>query len=476
MQIRSCLRGSTAFIIFALAIGTATGQTVSEVADFSDAIGCSPVFTTIAQGRDGNLYTTLPYCDSNNNGSVVKITPQGTLTVLYSFDGTHGSLPFSGLTLGSDGNFYGTTWGGGSANGGTIFKITPTGILTVLHNFLGGSDGDEPIAAPVQASDGNFYGTTSYSGATPQCGTLYKMTPSGTVTKVHDFNYVDGCRPFAVLTEGSDGWLYGTTRGANYPNQYEFGNTFKITKAGAIQVLYSFDGTDGAQPTSPLIEGSDGYFYGTTSRAGTALGRPFNHGGTLFNIAPSGSLNVLHNFNPSPDSGDGYYTTAGLLQATNGTIYGSSEWGGTSSAGDLFSLALDGSYSVFFDFWLSDVGYYPSATMLQHTNGFLYGATNSGSSVSGSRPDGVLFSVDIGASPFVTTAPSAGWVGETVGVLGQGFKMTKSVSFNGVPAAFTVVSDTYLRATVPAGATTGSVAVTTPTSQLTSNKNFRVTQ
>jgi uncharacterized repeat protein (TIGR03803 family) len=458
-------------------IAPASAQTASFVAQFTDSVGCSPVFASIAQGRDGNLYTTLPYCDSNNNGSVVKITPQGTLTVLYSFDGTHGSRPYGGLTLGSDGNLYGATWGGGSSGQGVIFKITPTGTLTVLHDFLG-SEGGQPVAAPVQASDGNFYGSTSYGGSNVQCGTLFKMTPSGNLTTIHDFNYVDGCRPFGVLTEGSDGWLYGTTRGADYPNQYEFGNAFKITKAGALQVLYTFDGTNGAQPTAPLIEGSDGNFYGTTSRGGTALGRVHNHGGSLFNITPGGTFNLLHSFNPSPTSGDGYYTTAGLVQATNGTFYGASQWGGTSaSAGDLFTLGLDGSYSVFFDFSTGDEeGYFPSSTMMQHTNGLLYGVTNAGTGPAGGRPDGVLFSVDIGTSQFVASVQSAGRVGSPVGIIGQGFKVTNSVPFNSVPAAFTVVSDTYITATVPDGATTGPIVVTTHTASLTSNKNFRVLQ
>jgi uncharacterized repeat protein (TIGR03803 family) len=467
-----CLRFGSWIVVLAVVsafAGFSSAQTVSEVTQFSDSEGCSPVFTTIAQGRDGNLYTTLPYCDNNDNGSVVKITPAGTLTVLYSFDGTHGSNPFSGLTLGSDGNFYGTTWNGGSLGGGVIFRITPAGVLTVLHNFESfGADGSAPWAAPVQASDGNFYGTASYGGTYVECGVVYRMTPSGEYAVIHNFDYVDGCRPFAVLTEFSDGWLYGTTRGADYPYQYELGNVFKITKSGTLEVLHSFDGSDGAQSTAPMIQGSDGNFYGTTGRVGVALGRGLSKGGTIFNITPTGGFNLLHTFNPSPTSGDGYFTRGGLVQAADGTFYGASEWGGTPfSGGDLFTLGLDGSYSVFFDFTPStNIGYFPSSTMLQHTNGLLYGLLN----------DDGLFSVDIGALPSVAPVPPSGEVGEAVGILGQGLRETNSVAFNGVSAAFTVVSDTYLTATVPAAATTGPVVVTTPSGTLTSNLSFTISQ
>ena len=462
--------GSASLILL---VGASQAQTVSTVADFSPSVGCDSWYTLVAQGRDGNLYTTSRLCDTNNNGSVVQVTPDGVLTVLYNFDGIHGSNPNGGLTLGSDGNFYGTTWGGGSAGAGTIFKVTSNGTLTVLYNFPGGTGLGQPIAAPMQASDGNFYGTTTSGGTSGLCGVVYKMTPSGTVSTVHNFEFADGCRPFAVLIEGSDGLLYGTTAGDSYPNQYELGNAFKINvKTGQLTVLYSFDGTHGTRPTAALIEGSDGNFYGTASGGGIALGRPLNHGGVLFKLTPSGSLTVFHNFNPDQSSGDGWGPYGGLIQATDGRFYGPT-WagGGPLGGGSLFSLDLNGDYSLFYSFDGS-AGAIPTSPMMQHTNGNLYGVSSAG----GTTSSGTLYSLSYGMGPFVAFVQPSGKVGKTAQILGQGLTGTTSVTFNGVAATtFTVVSDTYMTAVVPNGATTGPVVVETPSGTLTSNKNFRIT-
>src|SRR5690349_14132665 len=176
-------------LIVAVAIGVAPayGQTYSDIYNFGSKSndGSSPSYAgIIAQGRDGNLYTTTPLGGAiGNNGAVVKITPAGTETILYSFDGTHGSGPAGGLTLGTDGNFYGTAYTGGSSCCGTIFKITPAGVITVLYNFTGGSDGAHPNAPPIQGVDGNWYGTTTAGGT--GFGTVYKLTASGTFTPLY---------------------------------------------------------------------------------------------------------------------------------------------------------------------------------------------------------------------------------------------------------------------------------------------------
>ncbi|MGC1373603.1 MAG: choice-of-anchor tandem repeat GloVer-containing protein [Candidatus Sulfotelmatobacter sp.] len=158
----------------------------------------------VAQGRDGNLYSTAPGGGAKSGGAVFKVTPAGTLSVLYSFTGggSDGFAPMGGLTLGTDGNFYGTTFEGGESNLGTVFKITSTGRLTTLYTFTGIGDGSTPQAPPIQGTDGNFYGTTTG-------GTVYELTPSGNLTTLYTFD--TGGSPTTPLVEGTDGNFYGTT-------------------------------------------------------------------------------------------------------------------------------------------------------------------------------------------------------------------------------------------------------------------------
>ena len=168
----------------------------------------------MVQATDGNFYGA-DEGGANGDGTVFKITPTGTLTTFHNFDGGDGVTP-NALVQASDGNFYGTTQLG--ANGGTFFKITPTGILTTLYSFCSQTDctdGAVPEAAVVQASDGNFYGTTSDGGpnicGTFYCGTIFKITPSGTLTTLHSFDGTDGYDPYAALVQATNGMFYGTT-------------------------------------------------------------------------------------------------------------------------------------------------------------------------------------------------------------------------------------------------------------------------
>ena len=176
-----------------------------------------------------------------------KSTPSGTLTTLYSFAGSDGAQPTAGLVQGSDGNLYGTT----SADGGTVFKITPSGALTTLYNF-GGSDGVKPYAGLVQGSDGNFYGTTYYGGEN-DLGTVFpKITPGGTLTTLHSFAGGDGAQPGAALVQASDGNFYGTTEFGGVDGT-DVGTVFKITPSGTL-TTYSFDFIDGWHPLAGLVQ------------------------------------------------------------------------------------------------------------------------------------------------------------------------------------------------------------------------------
>jgi uncharacterized repeat protein (TIGR03803 family) len=463
-------RSSAAFILTVLMLVVAATTTVATAQTYTDLYnfgGLAPWFGVLTQGRDGNLYGTTPSgATTNFLGVVFKLTPRGTLKVLHHFNGFDGRSPYSGLTLGTDGNFYGTTAYGGSANCeqgcGTIFKITNSGNLTTLHSFTGGADGSNPWAPPIQGSDGSFYGATF-------AGTVYKITSSGAFTSL-------GSLPggsYAPLLQGTDGNFYGTTDWGG-PNDchdgYDgCGTFFKVTPKGIVTTLHNFDGTHGQEPARGIIQGSDGNFYGTTAGGG------INGGGVAFKLTPQGAITVLHNF-PDPDyPNDGRDVYAGLVQATDGNFYGVTFYGGSAGDGIVFKMSPGGAYSILYNFdgynFDGTHGANPISTPIQHTNGKIFGLTNKG----GTYNKGVVYSLDVGLGSFVRSVPTSGKVGNVVVILGGALTGTSSVSFNGTPATFKVWSDTYLRATVPSGATTGVVTVTTSTGTLTSNPQFRVT-
>lgn len=452
------------YLVFAM-VGVSSAQIV-VLHNFGSAVGdpSSPSLSgIIAQGRDGNLYSTSPSGGTGTGGTVFKITPSGALNVLYNFDSTHGATPYGGLTLASDGNFYGTTATAGSGCCGVVFKITPAGALTVLHNFSGAADGGVPQAPPIQGTDGNFYGTTTSFGA--QHGTVYKMTPAGALTTIFNFDVTHGAQPQAPLIQGKDGNFYGTTPiGGNSASQ---GTVFKITPSGQLTTIFKFDGIHGSSPIGPLVQGSDGNFYGTTFGAGD-----FNFG-TVFKLTPSGVITTLHSFNFSPDGGRPY---AGLVEASNGSFYGATSDGGTLGFGTIFNVTSGGSFTVVYTFD-NTTGAYPWVTPMQRTSGVLYGDTTAGGTGSVSPCSvnvcGVFYSLDSGSGPFIRLVTAAGKVGKSIGILGQDFTGTTAVTFNGTLATFQVVSATYLKATVPNGATTGLVRVTAG-STLTSKTAFRV--
>ncbi|HUI42878.1 MAG TPA: choice-of-anchor tandem repeat GloVer-containing protein [Terriglobia bacterium] len=441
----------TAALALALGAATARAQTYTDIYNFDGTLGSSPDNPQLlAQGRDGNLYGSTPYGGTAGDGAVFVITPSGGLRDIHSFAGGDGLRPKGGLTLGSDGNFYGSTVLGGAGALGTVFKVTPAGTLTVLYSFTGGTDGAYPYAPPVQGIDGNFYGTT-------QDATAYKITPTGVFTLL---GTVPGpC--YSPLTQGTDGNFYGTTPSGG---KYGYGTVFKMTPAGNVTIVYSFDLDDGAAPNGLVTQGNDGNFYGTTTLGGTA------DGGVAFKLTPAGTLTVLHNFVPGLT--DGSIPVAGPVYATDGNVYGITSAGGNvgSGYGVIFKTTTSGSYSVLYNLDNTH-GRGAVSTPMQHTNGTIYGLTISG----GTRNDGVVYSFALGIKPFVKLIFSSGKVGMSVQILGGGLTGTTAVTFNGTPASFHVVSNTYLTAMVPAGATTGFVKVTTPKTTLTSSTKFRVT-
>jgi uncharacterized repeat protein (TIGR03803 family) len=459
------LNSKTATLLLVLALLLAAtwahGQTFSVLYNLGTNTG-DPIWPTayglVTQGRDGNLYSAAPSGGDLSHGAVFKTTPNGQLTKLYSFTGgLDGHAPFGGLTLGKDGNFYGTTYEGGTHATGTIFKITPRGVLTTLYNFQNGDDGSYPVSPPILATDGNFYGVTSYAN-NQQWGAVYKITSAGQYTKIYTFDGTHG-NFGGSLIQASDGNFYGTTfRGGICAF---CGTIFKITRSGQITTIYKFDGLANGDLTYSLVQGSDGNLYGATY-AGGVVGA-----GIVFKLTLSGVLTKLHDFL----STDGNNPVAGLVQGTDGYLYGATRYGGTANRGVLYRIKPNGTtFSVLYNFDFT-TGRTPSVTPFQHTTGNFYSDTYQG----GNFDRGVIYRLATGAPSFVSPIPWWGKVGASIGLLGQGFTGTTEVSFNGTPATFTVVSNTYLTATVPDGATTGLITVVTPSTSLTSNRIFLVT-
>jgi uncharacterized repeat protein (TIGR03803 family) len=449
--------------------------------------GQTPV-APLVQATDGNLYGTGSGI-FEGPGTVFRITPSGTLTLLHTFAGADGWNPTAGLVQATNGDFYGTTSGIDDncempcPQPSTIFKITPTGTLTTL---LAGPTGTFGTGL-VQATDGNFYGTST-SGNNGQ-GSVFKITGGGQLTTLHSFcpesGCPDGATPVGVLIQGTDGYLYGTTAGGG---AHGGGTVFKITTGGKLTTLYSFcsqgDGkcTDGTNPAAGLIQATSGNFYGTTSGGGTGCG-PAGECGTIFEITPSGKLTTLYNF---AGGADGFEPQAGLVQASDGNFYGTVSKGGSHSQGTVFRITAEGSklstlYSFCSQAGCAD-GANPIAAVVQDTNGSFYGTTENGGVVEcraahmlRSIPCGTIFRLSVGLKPFVKMQPAAGKVGAEITILGTALTDATRVSFNGTAATFTIVSGSEIKTTVPAGAATGSVTVATSAGTLTSNIKFLVT-
>jgi uncharacterized repeat protein (TIGR03803 family) len=435
----------------------------------------------LVQGTDGNLYGVTAGGPGKGDGMIFKITPSGTFTTLHSGGGEYGGA----LIQGTDGNFYGTVLQdqGGTFSSGTVFKITPSGTLTTLYNFGQlPTSGRLPNGGLVQASDGNFYGTT-LQGGTNGHGTLFKITPSGTLTTLYNFCSQSGCADGqfpGALVQGTDGNLYGTTgAGGAAACSGGCGTIFKITTTGTLTTLHSFDLTDGVDPDGGLIQGTDGNFYGTTYAGGANNNSNCRVGtcGTVFKITPAGTLATLHSF----DYTDGANPIAGLIQATDGNFYGTTGGGGNCTnfgggCGTVFKITATGTLTTLHSFDKTD-GAFPTGRLVQDTNGTFYGTTFQGGNIvyhycSGSC--GTIFSLSVGLGPFVETQPASGAVGAAVNILGTSLTGATSVTFNGTAAKFTVVSSSEITTAVPAGATTGAVKVVTPSGTLSSNVSFKV--
>jgi uncharacterized repeat protein (TIGR03803 family) len=283
--------------------------------------------------------------------------------------------PAAALVQGSDGTFYGTTEYGGTHNDGTVFQVTPAGTFTTLVSF-NGANGSHPSATLVQGSDGSFYGTTTSGGTNGNNGTVYQVTPAGALSTMVYFNGTNGSYPTAGLVQGSDSNFYGTTVGGGASG---VGTVFQVTPAGVLTTLISFSKSNGAAPLAALVQGSDGNFYGTTSLGGNLV---FNNGagfGTVFKMTSAGVLTRLVSFTGA----NGSYPSAGLVQGTNGNFYGTAEYGGNLGLnagygfGTVFQMTTNGTLTTLVSFNLAN-GYNPSAGLVQGSDSNFYGTTDGG--------------------------------------------------------------------------------------------------
>jgi uncharacterized repeat protein (TIGR03803 family) len=342
--------------------------------------GATPAFGGLIQATDGNFYGTTAFGGANGTGAVIKVTPAGQESVLYSFGVTgsgDGANPYAGVIQASDGNFYGTTLLGGVNNGGAVFQITPTGAESVLHSFGTGSDGSNPPGNLIQASDGNLYGVTVKGGASGE-GAVFEIALNGAESVLYSFGAApDGNEPVGSLLQASDGNFYGLTEvgGTNGA-----GTVVKVTPGGVESVLYSFGASSGdAQYPyfNSLIQASDGNMYGMTFQGGT------NFDGAIFRITLAGAESVLYSFGST--SGDGINPTGSLLQATDGNLYGLTET-------TVVKITLAGVESTVYSFGsAAEDGESALGSLFQASDGSLYGLTAAG----GTNGNGTVFRIQL---------------------------------------------------------------------------------
>ena len=399
----------------------------------------------LIQGSDGDFYGTTEGDEGFDHGTVFSMTPEGLVTNLVVFTGDHGdnkgSRPIAGLVRGSDGNFYGTTSLGGINGLGTIFRVTPAGVLTTLIEFTGNTGtnkGSFPKAALFLSSDGNFYGTTEQGGGNG-LGTVFLLTSTGILTTLVEFTGIDGVSkglfPRASLIQDTAGNLYGSTAFGGTPN---FGTIFKIDPAGALTTLVEFtnngESNKGRNPEAPLLEASDGNFYGTTYYGGS------NTLGTAFRMSPAGVLTTLAEFSFAAEStGIGWLPRGGLTQAGDGNFYGTTSGGGAHGKGIVFKMTPAGLLTALLDF--PDPDGIPYGSMIEATDGALYGTT--------SGPAGSVYRLVFPGAPlFLAREPrfvgtTSAWPQIHVNAAGSITSVSVEYGTNGVdfPTTFSILTD-----------------------------------
>jgi uncharacterized repeat protein (TIGR03803 family) len=346
----------------------------------SNATSYNP-YSGVVQGADSNLYGTTLNGGTELAGTAFSVTPAGVFTLLYSFtDGADGANPQGSLLQLGSGNFYGTSLGGLPNQDGAIFQMSPGGALTPLYRFGDAADGGSPLASVILGSDGQLYGTAS-SGGTNGVGTLFSLSTNGVFTPLWSFDTANGSYPAGPLLQARDGRFYGTTSagGSN-----ALGTVFSFSTNGVFGSIAPFASAQGAYPSNGLMQASDGAFYGTTAYGGTN-----GDWGTVFRLTADGALSSLHSFGWS----DGARPTGGLLEGTDGNLYGTTSQGGLGGEGTVFQITTNGVLTTvaWFD---GPNGANPQCSLIQANDGFFYGTTRFGGPDWASVPEtgnGVVF-------------------------------------------------------------------------------------
>jgi uncharacterized repeat protein (TIGR03803 family) len=378
--------------------GTVSGANVSNVAvnctsvpaanpvtlhTFSPDEGSGP--TNLVQGNDGNLYGTLYYGVSTPDGGELgcgaffRMSTTGVETTIYEFkcDTSDVQSPFGNLIQASDGAFYGTSIEGGTNEGGGVFRVTPQGAETLLFGDFVGAHAFGPTGV-VQGANGNFYGTTYGGGVSDDGGTVFTITPSGVETVIDTFQGGDSYVFPSPLIQASDGNFYGVTGGG----AYNAGMVYSVTPAGVRTLVHSFGGSgDGAFPPplqasySPLIQATDGNLYGTTLEGGSTGGAGQ---GTIYRVTLAGDETVIYSFGSDAalPGTDGIGPSV-LIQGSDGNLYGTTQGGGATNQGVIFEVTLDGHEVWRYSFQLGPSGVGPPL-LVQGIDGKFYGINSTG--------------------------------------------------------------------------------------------------
>lgn len=397
----SLLMAVSAAAAFAASAQAKPKETVlHSFAGVTEGDGSQP-YSSLVQDKAGKFYGTTNHGGVNDAGTVFKLSPDGTETVLHSFGtGDDGQNPAAGLVMDKSGNLYGTTQnGGGGFISGVAFKLTPDGSYTVLHRFTGGigndPDGGRPQAALILDKKGNLYGTTHVGGGRGDCngnncGTVFKLAPDGTETVLYSFSgRKDGGYLSAPLLMDKAGNLYGTAEtGGDFTKcGFGCGVVFKVTPGGKETVLHAFRGVvsgdppgDGQDPLAGLVSDAKGNLYGTTTSGGVG-------GGVAFKLTPKGKETIVFRFT----AGDpGVAPSCSMIIDAKGNLYGTAQNGGTSNNGVVFKLTPKGKETVLYSFaGGSNDGWWPFSGVLMEDQGNLYGTTIRG----GANDSGTVFKI-----------------------------------------------------------------------------------
>lgn len=368
-------------------------------------------------------------------------------SLIYSFNGTNGGHP-NGLTRGLDGKIYGTTQTGGGKNSGTIFQWDASDQPRVLYFFGGLSDGDRPNGELIQDTDGSLLGTT-YGGGSNAFGTIFRLNTQAQLTTLFTLDHTNGVLPSAGLVRGRDGGLYGT---AYEGGIFHYGTIFRLDTNGGFAVVFPFANTNGAFPHAGFLRAADSSLYGTTYKGGAY------DNGTIFRISPGGALSTMAAFNGT----NGAFPLAGLVQTEDGSLYGTTAFGGAFGLGNIYRIFPDGLLTNLFSFTGIADGSHPLAGLIQSSDGNLYGTTSDGGAFGAGTvfrlsPEGSLITI-AQFDGFNGTDPDAPLLEDTdgslLGVTRSGGPFGEGVIFRlSIPSAGPQISSQPASLTIYAGST-----------------------